>query len=50
MLLTSHPDEAVYKNRHHFSKEALFSRHSSDIIPIGSPLQVWNLKLKYNLK
>ena len=44
MLLTVDQDKAALKNRHHFSKERVFARHSSHIVPIGSPLAVWNVK------
>ena len=45
MLLTAENDMALQKNRHHFSKEEVFSpAHTSHIVPIGSPLAVWNVK------
>ena len=44
MLLTADQDMAGLKNRHHFSKETVFARHASHIVPIGSPLGVWNVK------
>ena len=40
MLYTTHTWAAKYKNRHHFSKEALASLHSAHVVHQGSPLLV----------
>ena len=40
MLHTVTQDMALYKNRHHFSKETLANLHTSEIVPLGSPLVV----------
>ena len=40
MLHTVTQDMALYKNRHHFSKETLANLHTSEIVPLGSPLLV----------
>ena len=40
MLHTVTQDMALYKNRHHFSKETLANLHTSEIVPLGSPLSV----------
>ena len=40
MLYTTHTFAAKYKNRHHFSKEALASLHSAHVVHQGSPLLV----------
>ena len=40
MLFTTHTFAAKYKNRHHFSKEALASLHSAHVVHQGSPLLV----------
>ena len=40
MLLNSHVWRAQYKNRYHFSKEALYAAHTSQVVVQGSPLLV----------
>ena len=40
MLLQADMVRAKYKNRHHFSKEALASLHTSQVVVQGSPLLV----------
>ena len=40
MLFSATLKKALYKNRHHFSKEALATLHSSHIVTQGSPLLV----------
>ena len=40
MLFTTHTFRAGFKNRHHFSKEALASLHTSQVVVQGSPLLV----------
>ena len=40
MLLNANIVKAKYKNRHHFSKEALVALHTSQVVVQGSPLFV----------
>ena len=40
MLFSVDIYRALFKNRHHFSKEALAALHSSHIVTQGSPLMV----------
>ena len=40
MLLMANIVKAKYKNRHHFSKEALVALHTSQVVVQGSPLLV----------
>ena len=40
MLLNANIVKAKYKNRHHFSKEALVALHTSQVVVQGSPLLV----------
>ena len=47
MLLNANIAKAKYKNRHHFSKEALVVLHTSQVVVQGSPLLVIILSEMY---
>ena len=40
MFFSVNTYKALYKNRHHFSRESVVVLYSSDIVPQGSPLLV----------